>query len=303
MSFDRFFSGSDTPGHLVLCYNGIKQIGGIRTLNYQVKTLFFSATGNTKKVVGTIADKLSAAAGGKPARTVDFTLPDGRKEPAVFSKEDLVVVGIPVYAGRIPNLLLPYLNSVRGNGALAVAVVTYGNRNYDDALSELRGLLEEHGFSVIAGGAFIGEHSFSTTLGKGRPDAEDLAAAGHFGKEIAGKIARGDLQEPFTVPGNYPPLPYYQPRDKDGNAVSILKVIPKTLDSCTKCGLCARICPMGSIDADDPSGITGKCTKCCACVKYCPVEAKYFDDPGYLWHKQELEEKYTVPARMPEYYL
>jgi ferredoxin len=60
---------------------------------------------------------------------------------------------------------------------------------------------------------------------------------------------------------------------------------------------------MGSIDADDPSGITGKCTKCCACVKYCPVEAKYFDDPGYLWHKQELEEKYTVPARMPEYYL
>ena len=49
---------------------------------------------------------------------------------------------MPVYAGRIPNLLLlKYLTSVKGNDALAVPIVLFGNRNYDDALIELRDIL------------------------------------------------------------------------------------------------------------------------------------------------------------------
>ena len=67
-------------------------------------------------------------------------------------------------------------------------------------------------------------------------------------------------------------------------------------DKCVKCGLCARLCPMGSIDPNDVSNVAGKCIKCCACVKGCPAEAKYFDDAGYLYHKSELEEVYARPA-------
>ena len=62
---------------------------------------------------------------------------------------------------------------------------------------------------------------------------------------------------------------------------------------CVKCGLCARLCPMGSIDPSDVSNVAGKCIKCCACVKKCPTGAKYFDHEGYLYHQHELEDQYA----------
>ena len=140
----------------------------------RVHGMFFSGTGTTERVVraaaGRIAERLGCG-----AEVFDFTPPGARQEPKCFQKDDLVVLGVPVIAGRVPNLLLKYLGTVQGSGALGVPVVLFGNRSYDDALIELRDIMESGGFRTIAGGAFVGEHSFSTTLGRGRPDAEDLA--------------------------------------------------------------------------------------------------------------------------------
>ena len=100
-----------------------------------------------------------------------------------------------------------------------------------------------------------------------------------------------------SVTGCDPIRPYYTPRDRHGNPINILKVKPKTdPDKCGGCGLCAELCPMGSIDPADVSQVRGICIKCCACVKKCPSGAKYFDDPGYLFHQHELEDVYTRRA-------
>ncbi len=273
-------------------------------MNYSVKTFYFSATETTKKIVTGIAGKLAESSDGKAVENVDFTLPDARRSPASFTPQDLVVAGIPVYAGRVPNVLLKYLNTIEGNGALAVAVVVYGNRHYDDALMEWRDILESRGFNVIAAGAFVGEHSFSRILGQNRPDQQDLSRVAEFAGLIYQKLSDSQkAMETVSVPGNKPYQPYYRPKDKDGNPASILKVVPKTSDDCIHCGLCVSLCPMGSIDADDESRITGICIKCCACIKNCPVEAKYFDDENFLWHKQELENAFTSPRREPEFFL
>ena len=102
---------------------------------------------------------------------------------------------------------------------------------------------------------------------------------------------------PVSVRGETPIRPYYTPRDRHGNPINILKVKPKTdPDRCGGCGLCAELCPMGSIDPVDVSQVRGICIKCCACVKKCPSGAKYFDDPGYLFHQHELEDVYTRRA-------
>ncbi len=62
------------------------------------------------------------------------------------------------------------INKIKGNGAKAVAVVVYGNRDYDDTLLELKNVLEENGFVVGAMVAAIAEHSIARNLAAGRPD-------------------------------------------------------------------------------------------------------------------------------------
>ncbi|MDD4241592.1 MAG: EFR1 family ferrodoxin [Smithellaceae bacterium] len=273
-------------------------------MNKRVKTFYFSATETTKKIVTGIAGKLAESFGGKIAATADFTLPDAREIPMSFNSRDIVIAGVPVYAGRVPNVLLKYLNTMTGNGALAVAVVVYGNRHYDDALVEWRDILEARGFKVIAAGAFVGEHSFSRILGGNRPDAQDMSRVAEFAGRIHEKLTTsGNAPADVSVPGKHPYRPYYRPKDKDGNPASILKVVPKTNDDCIHCGLCVSLCPMGSIDGEDEAEITGICIKCCACLKNCPVEAKYFDDANFLWHKEELEVAFTSPRREPEFFL
>ena len=238
---------------------------------------------------------------------MNFSRPSVRQESLRFGETDLVVLGTPVYAGRVPNVLLPFLKeNVMGGGALAVPVVLFGNRNYDDALIELRNILIADGLHPIAAGAFVGEHSFSRELGAGRPNAGDEALMDELAARTAELTAAWETapQTPVTVRGQEPIRPYYTPRDRAGNPINILKVKPKTnMSRCGGCGLCAEICPMGSIDLVDVSQVQGICIKCCACVKGCPSGAKYFDDAGYLYHQHELEAQCARPALSEVFYL
>ena len=102
----------------------------------RVWKIFFSATGTTEKIVTTVADCLSASCGVE-VRAYDFTLPSARETFPSLSETDLVVFGCPTYAGRLPNLLLKYLDTMAGNGAYAVPIVTFGNRAFDNSLAEL----------------------------------------------------------------------------------------------------------------------------------------------------------------------
>lgn len=262
-----------------------------------VHAVHFSPTGTVEKTVCRIARSLARALGAE-YKAFSYAPPANREKELSFTENDLVVWGSPTYAGRVPNLLLPYLTGkVKGNGALAVPVVCFGNRNFDDALMELHHILRDNGFHCVAEAAFVGEHSFSTTLGAGRPDAADEKEMDMFASLVAEKLLSGDDCE--TIPAGRDPIgPYYTPRDRHGAPINILKVKPKTDPAlCDGCGLCVAKCPMGSIDPADPSVVSGVCIKCCACVKGCPHGAKYYDDAGYLYHKQELEEVYTDRAR------
>ena len=141
----------------------------------RVHAVYFSGTGTTEKTVRRIAAQAAQQLGAELS-AMDFTPPQARQETLHFAPEELVIFGVPTYAGRVPNVLLPFLKErVQGGGALAAAVVLFGNRNFDDSLIELRDILCADGFAVVGGAVFVGEHSFSRTLGAGRPDAADMA--------------------------------------------------------------------------------------------------------------------------------
>ena len=265
----------------------------------KVWAVYFSATDTTKKTVLTIADEAARLLGAE-REDYDFTLPGMRENGFAAGKDDLVIFGTPVYAGRVPNVLLKYLATIQGNGALAVPVVLFGNRNFDDSLIELRDILENTGFHTVAAAAFVGEHSFSKTLAAGRPDADDmketLAFAGKVAEKVKG-LPEGEAPAPVEVEGvPHPYRGYYQPRDRKGVSIDIRKVKSLVSDACDDCKICADVCPMGSISHENVREYTGICIKCGACIKKCPKQARYYEDEGYLYHQHELEEGYTRRA-------
>ncbi len=261
----------------------------------KINVVYFSPCGNVEKAVMTMAVKMKECLG-VDLEVLDYTLPKAREAQIGFSEGDLVIFGSPVYAGRIPNKTLPYIQQhFTGNGALAIPVVLYGNRSYGDALVELRNELEEHGFHTVAGAAITSQHSFAETLASGRPDEEDLKAISDFAKDTAEKIkSMEEVPAPVFVKGNNPPEGYYVPKGLDGKPAAFLKAKPKTdLDKCDNCKICAGVCPMGSISFEDPAQVTGICIKCHACVNKCPKDAKYFDDEAFLSHQAMLKRDYT----------
>ena len=166
----------------------------------RVFAAYFSGTGTTEKTVKAIAQKIADDLCLKYEEW-NFTPLFARKEPKRFEANDIVIFGTPVIAGRVPNLLLKYLDTLEGNGALAVPIVMFGNRNFDDALIELRDILEKAGMRTIAAAACVGEHSFSKVLGKGRPDNDDIKQIVNFATKVAEKIKTGDYNTPAKVDG------------------------------------------------------------------------------------------------------
>ncbi len=260
--------------------------------------LYFSPTGTTRTVVNHLLQCAVRNYPGAQVEELDFTLPVNRINAPAFQSSDLVFVGLPVYAGRLPNLLLKFLSTFSGGGALAVPVVLFGNRSYGNALIELRDLLENTGFHTVAAAAFVGQHSFSDCLAQGRPDADDLERAEWFARDIAEEVNGLPSAEsimPVSVPGEGAPDygGYYKPLDDTGHTVNMLKVKPVTMAACTSCKRCAEVCPMGAIDFRDVTNIPGICIKCNACIKVCPVQAKKLVDDSYLGHLRHLENTYT----------
>lgn len=258
-------------------------------MNQTVTAMYFSPTGGTKRVVEAIA-----SVGSEIFNVVDLTKIGNRLEDRYYDEEDLLIIGVPVYAGRVPKVVEAYLTRVRGNNTPAVCVAVYGNREYDDALLELKNLIVANGFVVGAAAAFIGEHSYTNLVGGGRPDEEDLSLARTFGKEAFEKFEKGPQELPLFVKGNFP----YKER------VPSEPMAPVTSEECIFCGLCAEACPTESIDFEDYFTTDAKsCIRCCACIKICPKEAKKFDHPLVEKITASLIKNCSEVRKMPEFFL
>ena len=229
-----------------------------------VHLFYFSPTHTTKKTVKSIATGFDV-----DFIEHDLTFSSENMEEFFLQKDEIAIIGIPVYAGRTPVITRSMLNKIHGDDSLAVVVAVYGNRDYDDALLELKDIVTENGFSVIAGGAFIGEHSYSRKVGTRRPDSEDIDKAIAFGKEIKEKIDTDTYNKNIEIKGNFP--------YKADMPVRIFS--PMANKNCIACRKCYIVCPVNAIDKKDPEIVdVEKCIHCYACVKICTFNGREVPD-------------------------
>lgn len=268
----------------------------------KIKAYCFSPTGATMLVTSRFMRKLGEILH-VDAECLPYTLPHERETMPVFAPDDIVVWATPVYAGRIPNKTLDFVRkALVGNGNPAIALVTFGNRAYDNALAELVSIMQDGGMRPVGAAAVVTRHAFSDTLGAGRPDASDLAALDSFAADAAELIAASNAGESvpaIAVPGVAHPERYYTPL-KVGNApAGFLKAKPTcAAERCSHCGKCLSVCPMGSIAENGGlPAFDGICIKCQACRRICPTGAIAFTDPDYLSHVAMIERTFADPKR------
>jgi Pyruvate/2-oxoacid:ferredoxin oxidoreductase delta subunit/flavodoxin len=236
----------------------------------RIGVLYFSPTNTTKKICKAIASGM----GEKYPVDLNITFPDFRAKltsnPNKFlDTTDHLIIGAPVYSGKLPIQVIKCLKSIIGNGKKCTAVVVYGNRDYGNALYQMVKILTNNNFNVHSAGTFIGQHSYSDIIpvAVGRPDKTDLEKAHKFGSErlkASNYLLLEDIpvqQDIFSMSENYNPI---QPAFNSGK--------------CSHCRICSKRCPLNIISHETGNWLNQvakkQCIGCMACVSSCKDKAR-----------------------------
>lgn len=225
-----------------------------------VSQITFSPTGGTDKVAEVITEVW-----GMPVDKIDLCNIEMDYSSLSIEKENVAVIAVPSYGGRVPRLAVQRISNIHGNQTPCVIVCVYGNRAYEDTLIELNDVAEKSGFKVIAAVAAIAEHSIIHQYAAGRPDVKDQVELKSIAKKISNKID-GNLTGLSTlqIPGKRP----YKKSAGGG-------LVPKANNGCTSCGLCAKQCPAQAISKENlKTADSKKCISCMRCVAKCPQSAR-----------------------------
>lgn len=234
----------------------------------KVNAVYFSPTGNSKKTAITMAEAI-----GEEVETIDVTVMPSYAE---FGEDDFVVFAAPVYAGRIPNVAKERFEMFRGSNTPCIIIATYGNREFDDALLEMADMFSGRGFVIKGAAGLIGRHTYGE-IQVDRPNEEDLVQCRTFAVQA---VANDKAWPEFEIPGN---RPYRDGMTKGSHH-------PTVNESCIKCGLCVRACPVGAID-EDCETVSDLCISCFRCIRNCPVGGKEIITEAYLKFAADFTEK------------
>lgn len=254
-------------------------------MNKRIVEIHFSPSGRSKVVSDIFVENFK-----KDVESINFMEKDDLPYN-YLSKDDLLIVNMPVFSGRIPGICEKKLRKLKGEKTKAVAIVSYGNRNYDDALLELVTILKEQNFEIVSAAAFITKHSIFPEVAKNRPDEIDKKDIDDFYIKTMEKIKKDRFSD-LEIKGNIPFKNVKPPT-----------LMPTGDENCINCGECVKICPVNAINIEDPKKTeNNKCINCTACIYICSVNSR-----GYYTKEYEAGyEKFKAAnnKRMkPEIYL
>ena len=235
-----------------------------------MKTLiyYFTGTGNSLAAAAKIAEIL------KETELVPIaSLKD--KGGRIAPQADRVGIVCPVYDAGLPLIVREFAERLDvGTVPYTFAVVTMGGMGVS-ALHLLNRILAQ-GCRRRLDAAFAVRMPGNFPPLSIPPSGEVMEAILRKADAQLGAIAVA-IEKGQTVPPGFSPasslmrILLYQPFARHVRGTDSAFSAEET---CTSCGTCARVCPVGNITLENGRPVwQHRCELCCACLHFCPVEA------------------------------
>ena len=158
--------------------------------------IYFSPTGGTKKVADIMIKAMK-----KDVQEIDMIKDPDKILQTEFSEDDICLIAVPSYGGRIPSVTVDKFQKLQAKGTKAILVAVFGNRAIDDTLVEMQDILENADEDKIS------VTDFSEVKGQVMAKrAMEIAAAGYHNLMLGGPPGVGKSMLASCISGIMPQM-------------------------------------------------------------------------------------------------
>lgn len=237
-----------------------------------MKILYFTATGNSLYIAKAFGGEL-------------LSIPQMIKEGTFEFTDEKIGIIFPLHAWGVPSYVVDFLKKTTFNCDYLFAVTTYGI--YSGAVAKhLMDIGNESGFTfdyinkIKMVDNYVPTFDMKKQIEKEpKKQIEKHLAAVRSDIEASKKwiLKENFLQKAsFNYMAKKEGKPFNEKRLKFHVYGEGIENYISVEDSCTQCGICARVCPVDNIEIDHENGkisLNDRCFMCFACVHHCPSNA------------------------------
>ncbi|MDK2866506.1 MAG: hypothetical protein PWP51_2399 [Clostridiales bacterium] len=252
----------------------------------KVLMVFFSATGNTKKIADRIQQKLE----GMEVKVTKYDITSYQERNKVLSLDeyDAIFFGFPIYSLRAPRVCREWLERQEGNDKLCSVFFTYGGFGKEPAHYYIKELLTERRFVLVSTAEFLGAHTFNYSgwqAAEGRPNQSDFEMTDDYAVQTLQKFRARDVK---TV-CDFEKVKYTSEQldQAEQFRFHLIKQLPTRDDkACTMCMLCETLCPTNAMNALKGTADAEACIACFRCIANCPDSVLHTNDIAAAWENK-----------------
>ena len=249
----------------------------------KIALIYFSATGNTKKIADTIGNCLENQ--DISVTKIDITSHESRKEQISLSKYDAVIFGFPIYSLRAPRVCRQWLETLDGDGKKCSVFFTFGGFGKDPAHYFIKELLDKRSFTLVSTAEFLAVHTFNRCgwqAAEGRPNQADFEAAEEYAQKTLRRFTGEDLN--VICDFDKPMYPSEQLDMAEKFRFQLITQLPsRESQNCSMCMLCEKLCPTNAMDAEKGIADPACCIACFRCIANCPDGVLHTNDISGTW--------------------
>ena len=225
---------------------------------------YFTSTGNCLAVAKKI---LSSEANGTL-----ISIPQVIDSPKLEYKDNVIGIIFPIYGWGMPKMVKKFCETAKLKADYIFAVGTYGNLPGACMLNAQK-LAMQNGYKIDYAESLLMVDNYLPgfdmdkeieKLPKKNPD-------GNLTRIIADISARKQLEAKSSLTWRVTTAIIQTGSGLMLNGTGARKYMID--DKCTKCGICAKVCPSGNISVTDKVEFADKCEACLGCVHLCPKNA------------------------------